>query len=599
MTDIIYQVTPVSPEAHLFEVCCKVGKPEPGGQKFSLPAWIPGSYMIRDFAKNIVSLDVSSAGHAVKVRKLDKQTWRCEPCQGSLEIVYRIYAWDLSVRSAHLDITHGYFNGTSVFMAIDKQTNRTCDVILNPPSGLRYQRWKVATSLQPAGALLREFGRYRAQNYDDLIDHPVEMGDFDVETFAVSGVPHDLVVSGKHRADLKRVKRDLAIICAHHVDLFGELPKMERYVFLVMCVGNGYGGLEHRSSTSLICSRDDLPLEHIAEVTDEYRAFLGLCSHEYFHTWNVKRIKPEVFIPYDLSQESHTRLLWVFEGITSYYDDLTLARTGLISVTSYLELLGKALTRLYQNPGRKVQTVTDSSFDAWTKFYKQDENAGNAIVSYYIKGAVIACALDLMIRSRCKTSANIVKSLDDVMRGLWKKYGETGLGVAEDALEAEIENLTGLDLKDFFSKALNSTEDLDMVPLFREFGVSLRFRCQQKSTDLGGKALEEDHNHRVDMGVTVIAEGGELRIRNIVTDSPAQQAGLSAGDRVIAIDNLKVILSNFEKTLSRYQPEETITVHAFRRDELMQFDVTLKPAPSNTCYFEITGDLGNWIEVSR
>ena len=238
----------------------------------------------------------------------------------------------------------------SLFVAIDKQTDQACDVVLNPPSGLRYQQWRVATSLQPAGARLREFGCYRAQNYDDLIDHPVEMGEFDVETFEVNGVPHDLVVSGTHRADLERVRRDLAVICAHHVDLFGELPKMQRYVFLVMCVGHGYGGLEHRSSTSLICSRDDLPLKHIAEVTDEYRAFLGLCSHEYFHTWNVKRIKPQVFTPYDLSQESHTRLLWVFEGITSYYDDLTLARTGLISIDRKSTRLNSSHTDISRMP---------------------------------------------------------------------------------------------------------------------------------------------------------------------------------------------------------------------------------------------------------
>ena len=395
---IRYHIVPASPEAHLFEVELTVERPHPDGQLLSLPAWIPGSYMIRDFARNVVWLKAFCDDAPVGVSKVDKQTWRCAPCAGALTLRYQVYAWDLSVRSAHLDTTHGYFNGTSVFLAVHGQEQSPCAVEIAPPHGDTYKDWRVATTLALDGAALWGFGRYRADDYDALIDHPVEMGRFDIVEFEACGVPHAMTLTGHHRADQARLARDLQRICEYHIRLFGEPAPVQRYLFQVMITGDGYGGLEHRSSTSLLCSRDDLPRADQDEVSDGYRSFLGLCSHEYFHTWNVKRIKPAAFVPYDLSREAHTTLLWAFEGFTAYYDDLALARTGLISRSSYLELLGQTITRVLRGSGRLKQPVADSSFDTWTKFYKQDENAPNAIVSYYTKGSLVALTLDLLIR---------------------------------------------------------------------------------------------------------------------------------------------------------------------------------------------------------
>ncbi|MES9938833.1 MAG: peptidase M61, partial [Sedimenticola sp.] len=384
---ISYQVKPVSPEAHLFEVTLKIAEPDQQGQMLVMPSWILGSYMIRDFAKNLVTLTAQSGGQQVAWEKQDKQSWLFAPCGGELTVTYTIYAWDLSVRSAHLDTTHGYFNGTSLFLRVVGQEQQPCDVELLPPDGDAYVGWRVATTLQENMASYLGFGSYKAANYDELVDHPVEMGTFDYAEFDVAGVPHTIAITGRHDADMERLCSDLEVLCNSHIDMFGQLPEMDRYLFQVMAVGDGYGGLEHRSSTSLICKRTDLPKRGEEKVTKGYRQFLGLASHEYFHLWNVKRIRPEAFRTADLSKEVHTRLLWAFEGITSYYDDLSLIRTGRIEAESYLELLAQVITRVQRGSGRRKQSLSDSSFDAWTKFYKQDENAPNAIVSYYAKGA--------------------------------------------------------------------------------------------------------------------------------------------------------------------------------------------------------------------
>lgn len=325
---IEYVITPTNPQAHLYTITCTISQPDPEGQVVWLPAWIPGSYMIRDFTRNIVTLAARADGKDVAIEKLDKQSWKCPASNGPLTLEYSVYAWDMSVRSAHLDTTHGFFNGSSVFLAVEGQEDQPVSVQIRLPEGEAYQDWRVATSLSRDGAALFSAGRYQAANYEELIDHPVEMGHFDETVFEVHGIPHHIVITGRHFTDMGRLANDVQRICTTHVDMFGELPPMERYVFLLTVIDAGYGGLEHRSSTALICCRDDLPMRHMDKPTEKYITLLGLFSHEYFHTWNIKRIKPKVFIPYQLKQESYTRQLWAFEGITSYYDDLGLIRSG-------------------------------------------------------------------------------------------------------------------------------------------------------------------------------------------------------------------------------------------------------------------------------
>ena len=582
-----YTITPVDPHAHLFRVRLTIAAPDPDGQVLRLPAWIPGSYMIREFAKHIVRIEAHAGCGAVALCKGDKDTWHAAPCTGPLTVDYDVYAWDLSVRAAHLDATHGFFNGTSVFLAVVGQQRQPVEVTLEPPS-LPGKPWEVATTLPRLDAAPWGFGTYHAADYDELVDHPVEMGTFTRVSFEACGVPHDVAITGRHRCDTDRLVADLTAICEQHIRMFGEPAPVDRYLFQVMAVGDGYGGLEHRASTALICKRDDLPQVGVAEVTDGYRTFLGLCSHEYFHTWNVKRIKPRVFVPYDLARESHTTLLWAFEGITSYYDDLGLLRAGRIQVADWLKLVGQTATRVYRGTGRLKQSLSDSSFDAWTKFYRQDENAPNAVVSYYAKGALAAMALDLHLRQ--VTDDRV--SLDDVMRTLWARYGD-GSGVPEGDVEAVASELAGVDLTPFFDHAVRGTEDLPLDALLARVGVRLRFRASTGDKDTGGTPAKADGTHLADpgdLGVKVTSVGHGAKLAQVLDGGAARAAGLSADDVVVAVDGLRVTASNLTARVRSYPAGTTVEVVAFRRDELLQVPVTLLPPDPTTAWLELVED---------
>jgi predicted metalloprotease with PDZ domain len=594
---IRYRIQPESPRAHIFRVELSIPNPDPNGERLTLPAWIPGSYMIRDFSRNILSLSAESDGELVKTEKVDKQTWHCAPCEGELRVSYQVYAWDLSVRSAHLDTTHGYFNGTSVFLRLPAHEHEACEVEIAPPSGERYASWRVATTLEPHGTAPLAFGGYRAKNYRDLVDHPVEMGNFTFVSFDVDGTEHRIAITGKHRTDTDRLVSDLQKICARHISLFGELPEMPCYLFQVMVVGDGYGGLEHGNSTSLICSRSDLPIKGMGEATEGYRKFLGLCSHEYFHLWNVKRISPTAVISSDLASEAYTRLLWLFEGFTSYYDDLNLVRSRCISEESYLEMLAQSITRLMRGSGRKKQSVTESSFDAWTKFYKQDENSPNAIVSYYTKGGIIALVLDLKIRQ----STNSASSLDHVMRALWMEFGRCDRTVDEEGIEDFISGVCQLDLGPFFEKALRGCDDLPVAEFLESVGIGMQLRAAKNIKDQGGlvRGQPKGEPARRVIGARYEEAGDALRLLNVFDGGAAQQAGLSAGDVVIAVDGIKATGANLDGLLRQTGGERSIEIHAFRRDELMTLDLLPLPAPEDTCDLFILEDAGETQKCAR
>jgi predicted metalloprotease with PDZ domain len=564
---IHYSIRPYDLALHLFEVTLTITLPDPEGQVVSLPAWIPGSYMIREFARNIVQIRAEADGRKVRLTKLDKHTWRAARCKGELSITYQVYAWDLSVRAAHLDQTHGFFNGTSVFLKVHGKEYLPHVVDIQPPDGEAYASWRVATSLPELKARRHRFGTYIAQDYDELIDHPVEMGEFSLIKFEAHGVPHEMAITGRvPNLDTERLAHDLQKICAHQIVLFEPRTKrapMSRYVFLTLAVGDGYGGLEHRASTALICARSDLPVQGQAALSDGYRSFLGLCSHEYFHTWNVKRIKPAVFAPYDLAQENYTPLLWLFEGFTSYYDDLSLVRTGLIDRSTYLGLLAKTINAVNKGSGRLKQSVAESSFDAWTKYYRQDENAPNAIVSYYQKGSLVALWFDLLIRSRTRGK----RSLDDVMRALWRHYGRDfyeaghGLGVSDADVEALFDEVTGLSLKNVFDHAVRGTKDLPLAEALAAFAIQLQDPPRKGTPSLGVRTRKE---------------AGDCKLASVYEGGAAHHAGLSAGDTLVALDDLRISASNLDALLARYSIGDVIHVHAFRRDELMQFEVCLQ-----------------------
>ena len=563
-----------------------ISSPDPIGQVLRLPTWIPGSYMIRDFAKNLVTIDAADGETPVELVKLDKTTWQAPAGLASLTVHYVIYAWDLSVRTAHLDANHGFFNGTSVFLSADGHEAEQHSVTIEPSASDACIGWQVATSMTPNQVDADGFGIYQAKDYDELIDHPVEMGRFERVSFMAAGLEHELVLTGRYHTDVERIVKDLIVICEHQIKFFGEPSPVEgKYVFLVMVVGEGYGGLEHRASTALLVSRDDLPVPGDEELSEKYVQFLGLCSHEYFHTWNVKRIKPAVFVPYELEAESYTELLWFFEGMTSYYDDLLLLRSGLIPSDTYLKLLGRIVTRVQRGAGRLVQTVTESSFDAWSKFYKQDENAPNAIVSYYAKGAMVAVCLDAEIRR----ATNGTKSLDDVMHTLWQNWLNTGgAGIDEHEPQRIASELAGKDLTEFFNNALYTTDELPMEAALAELGVDLQYRARSSASDRGGEAATSSLPAWV--GANIAAAPGGVKVTHVFSDGAALAAGLAAGDTVVALDYASVSAASFADDLVRQQSEEAVTVHYFRLGELHVASLPIVQPPADTAVLSIADE---------
>lgn len=580
LTMIHYQITPINPNAHLFEVNLHISSPNKE-QELWLPAWLPGSYMIRDFAKNIITIKATDEqGNNKSLTQLDKQRWLIATNSLPINICYQIYAWDLSVRTAFLDRRRGFFNGSSVFLAVKGWENTEHRVDILPSPHISCLDWKLATTLPRSSGDDYGFGSFYAKNYEELIDHPVEMGNFTLASFYAGDVQHDVVLAGKHHTDLERLCDDLKAICEYQITLFGTCAPFKRYLFMTAILDQGFGGLEHMSSTALMCSRSDLPLSTDSDVSKGYRTYLSLCSHEYFHSWNVKRIKPAVFLPYQLEAETYTSQLWAYEGITSYYDDFITYRAGRVNQTDYLQMLSELLTRVYRCRGRFKQSLTDSSLNAWTKFYKQDENAQNAIVSYYTKGALFALYLDLTLRHESLGKYN----LDDLMQQLWQQYGLKKIGTNDNSHQQIISKLLNRSCDDIFAY-LHSTDDLPLAPLFAKFGVNMKLRASTGTNDQGG--ITSSSPLTIGFGAKYKADPSGLLIQTVAENSSAMKSGLSAGDILLAVDGLKAT-ENLDKALQQYQVDEQIELVWFRRDELMIGMLTIEAAPMDTVALEIT-----------
>ncbi len=580
-----YRITPKDPGAHLFEVQVSVARPDPAGQVFSIAAWVPGSYMIRDLARHVVAISAESEGQEIGLTKVDKSSWQADACGKSITLTVEIYAYDLNVRGAHLDTTHGFFDGACVFPAVVGQEQLPCELEICPPDTADGE-WRVVTSMRPLTAEQYGFGRFAADDYAELIDHPVEMGNIQIGEFEACGIPHVIAVRGHVHFDIARICHDLSTLCTYQLKLMGTPKGFDRYVFLLYVQEDAYGGLEHRWSSSLACSRRDLPQRGESGVSNRYRKFLGLCSHEYFHLWNVKRITPEKFVPYDLRAETHTGLLWVFEGITSYYDHLVLVRSGLITEKSYLEHLARAITRLTRSRGRFRQTLEESSFNAWTHFYQQNENSSNAIVSYYTKGSLVALALDLTIRK----DTGGKKSLDDVMLECWSRYGDSAEGMPERGVESVARAVSGLELADFFERFVRGTTDLPLQGLLREVGVILHMRPASNRKDLGGKPATKVGPPAPWIGADLEERGGKSTFRLVHSGSPAEKAGIAPGDVAVALDDLRLSASTVDHRLREHHVGDTVTIAAFRDEHLMKFQVKLAAPPEDTCYLELEAE---------
>lgn len=587
---IQYQVSLAKAAEHIFLVRCTIPAPSPDGQRLSLPGWIPGSYLVRDYARHVLRLSAHGDGKPLAVSKMDKASWQVEACQGVLELEYEVYACDLSVRGAYLDTRRGFFNGVCLFLEVADQQQARHEVSIERPVNAGAGAWKVATAMDPIAVDEAGFGAYRSADYDELIDHPFEISDFRSGEFEVAGVRHEIVLAGRESADLERLCSDLPRVCETHRQMFDDELPMGRYLFLTNVVGEGYGGLEHRASSALITRRSDLPQAGKQEIDKAYRRFLGLVSHEYFHLWNIKRIKPAVFTPFDLRSEAYTRLLWVFEGVTSYYDDLALVRSGLITPEAYLELIADNISKVWQTPGRQRQSLADSSFDAWIKLYKPDENSPNAVISYYTKGSLVALCLDLLIRSETGHR----KSLDDVMRALWRRYGKSGRGLEENGFEVLAEEISGLELKDFFDATIRTTDDPPLTDMLRRVGVTLRMLpCGDQPGGSNGDAP------RCSLGLRLRDENGRAVIAAVLAGGPAAAAGLAGGDELVAVNGLRVSAANYSDLLNASAPGDRVELQIFRRDELWAIEVEVREAPATRCELSLDDDIGDAVRVAR
>ncbi len=522
MSALLYTVEAADLHAHLFRVSLTIDQP-PATPTVSLPVWIPGSYLVREFSKNLQNLRARQGRRDVAITQQDKCTWTlaCKPGQ-PLVLSYEVYAFDNSVRSAWLDSQRGFFNGTSLFLRVHGQEHAPHRLQLHPVRG--QAQWQVATGLTPVKTDKKGFGLYQAEDYDTLVDCPVELGAFWSGRFEACGVPHRFVVAGALPSfDGERLLADAQKICTAAIQFWhgkgkaaGQKAPHKNYLFMLNAVHDGYGGLEHRNSTALICKRSDLPRLSHPRTTEGYTTLLGLISHEYFHTWNVKQLRPDAFARYDYGQENYTRLLWFFEGFTSYYDDILLRRAGLVDDAAYLQLLNKTITQVQQTPGRQLQSVAQSSFDAWVKYYRQDENTPNATVSYYTKGSLVALCLDLTLRSEFKAAG---LSLDTVMRGLWKRC-QAGPMREQDLLD-ELQALTGRSWAGEVQRWVHSTHELPLRELLTGHGITVE-------AETSGMAQR--------LGLRVHESAGQVQIRGVLRGSAAEAAGMAAGDEWLGLD---------------------------------------------------------------
>ncbi|GAC1632390.1 MAG: PDZ domain-containing protein [Nevskia sp.] len=566
---IRYTVT-LDPLAHRFHLRGFFAADAPA---FRLPSWIRGSYLVRDFAKHVQGLSARRGGRAAAITRLDKRSFRVAAGEGPIELDYEVHALDPSVRKAWLDTRRGFFNGSSLFYCPDGGGQSAFEIEVLRPDAALCPGWKLATSLPAVTVDADGFGLYRADSYEQLIDCPVEMSAWQRVDFDVDGVPHALILSGRCEPDLPRLAADIAKICHVQRELFGQQPALDRYLFLTQVSGNGYGGLEHRTSTALVTARDALPRPGQSALRKGYRGFLGLVSHEYFHLWNVKRITAQAFAESTLAAEAYSQDLWAYEGVTSYYDDLFLLRAGVIDHGSYLDLVSEAATRLQRTRGRGVQTLADASFEAWIKYYQPDEQTPNAAVNYYVKGALAALCLDLTLRLRSAIT------LDDVMRALWTRYGSRDLGVPEGGLEQLAQELSGLDLRETFDGWLRSTAELPLAELLAEFGVGTKLRAPHGLGDEGGRSEGKPHPATW-LGINL--RSGETAVANVVSDSPAAQVGLAGGDVLVALDGLRLTPGNWVNRLEGLTPGQPVALAFFRGDELLGASLVPLPTPADT-----------------
>ncbi|BDG08669.1 M61 family metallopeptidase [Anaeromyxobacter paludicola] len=555
-----YRVSMDEPHRHLFDVEARLERPGDVAV-LALPVWTPGSYLVREFARNVEGVRAEDErGRPLRIERLDKQRFRLVAGGAARAVIrYRVYANDLTVRTSHLDGTHGYWNGASLFLYAEGREGEPCALEVVAPEG-----WRVSTALGGGPS------RFTAPDYHALVDAPVEVGRHRIARFTALGKEHELAVWGEGTLDLERFAADVRRIVEHLGGLMGGLP-YERYLFLVHLSEKRKGGLEHGSSTTLHVARTGF------HPPDAYAETLSLVAHEFFHAWNVKRLKPRALLPYDYAREQYTRLLWWFEGVTSYYDHLALARAGFIDGQKLLQHLGEELTALARTPGARKMSPEEASFLAWVKLYRPDENSVNSGVSYYLAGECVAFALDLLLR-------RAGRSLDELLLRLYRRYGAEG--VPEDGVEREVAELLGEDAaRAFFDAHVRGTVPPTEALALEHLGLALHRRKAEGPEDKGGTPARPGQKNGPGGWLGVDLGGNaKLTVSAVRAGSPAERAGLYAEDEIIAEGGFKVDKAQLLERLKERGPSGELRLHVFRREALLEVRVPLAEPPEDTLW---------------
>ncbi len=551
-----YHLSCPEPATHLFHLALEVQRPGEAIE-LALPVWTPGSYLVREFARHLEAVTAADdAGRPLPVERLDKHRFRVRSGgAAAVTVRWRVYANELTVRTSHLDATHGFVSPAGVFLSVRGREAEPHTVVVAPPPG-----WQVATAL--AGGPLQ----FTARDYDELVDSPLELGTHRLATFEALGVPHQLAVWGRGNLDLTRLSVDLETIVEAVGGFWGGLP-YQRYLFILHLTGKGRGGLEHLASTAVLYPRMGF------SDAEAYGDALSLLIHEFFHAWNVKRLRPAALTPYRYDGEQYTRLLWWFEGGTSYYEQLLLARAGLLPARRYLRSLGRLLTTLARTPGAAKLTVEEASQLAWVKLYRPDENSGNSGVSYYLKGELVALALDLALR-------RAGHDLDGVMREAYARWAQGGL--PEDGIEQLVAERLGPEAARTLFDATVRSHGMPSLDL-AQVGLGLRRRVAQGADDKGGTPGKGEERRAGWLGAEF---GAGLTVKSVREGSPAWRAGLTADDELVAEGGFRVDGKGLQQRLEEQGPEGRLRLALFRREELLEVEVPLAEPPEDTLWLE-------------
>jgi predicted metalloprotease with PDZ domain len=545
---ISYSVSMPKPQNHYFHVEIQISGFKEKELKVKMPVWAPGSYLVREFAKNIDLVKAfDDNGKVLKVIKRTKNTWSIgKGASSSVKVVYDVYAFELSVRTSFLDLTHGFISGSGVFMYIDGHKDLSGELRIIP-----YKDFKmVSTALSPVSESVAEDGEvnFNFSDYDQLIDCPIEIGNQEVFHFTAAGVDHTVAIYGEGNYDINTLKKDMTQIVKTATSVIGENPN-KNYTFIIHNVVDGQGGLEHSNSCTLSVNR-------WTYQGGEYNGFLSLVAHEYFHLWNVKRIRPIELGPFNYDEENYTSLLWVMEGFTSYYDELLLVRSGYTSESEYLQKIQSTVNYVEGSVGARVQPAAHASFDAWIKAYRPTENSSNTTMTYYSRGQMLAAILDVMIISKYKGQ----QCLDHFLRQLYNKYFKSlKRGFSEQEFQDELEVFLGEDMDDFFQKYVFGT---DIAPL-------------QETFNKVGLQVEETGLARPSFGAALRQDGGKVIVRGIRAGSAAEQAGLSVNDEIIGCNGYRIDQGALEQFTGGLSTGEKFSLLISRDDVLMNLSVTI------------------------